>query len=120
MPKYQIRFCDSKGHCYFRYIDVKTKRGVEKKAAEAATKQIIEEAEKCNRSSGSFDAWWIFRQPSKPKKTLHVWEWDIENKCVKKGGHRFKLRLAYFQATYTDGSKTRKEWYEPVIETKTK
>jgi hypothetical protein len=118
MLKYQIRFCDSKGNGYFKYVYVKSKRGVEKKAAEAATKHIIEEAEKCKRANGTYDIWGIFRQPPKPKRTLNVWEWDTENKCVKKRGHRFKLRLAYFQATYTDGSKKREEWYEPVIETK--
>jgi hypothetical protein len=115
MPKYQIRFCDSKGHGYFKYIDVKSKRGVEKIAAESATKHIIEESEKYKRNGGPFG---MFISLPRSKKTLHVWEWDIENKCVKKGGHRFKLQLSYFQATYTDGSKVRKEWYEPLIETK--
>lgn len=119
MPKYQIRFCDSKGHGYFKYIDVKSKKGVEKKAAEAATKHIIEEAEKCKGSNGTFDAWGIFRVPSKPMKTINVWEWDIEKKEPKRGGHRFKIRLAFFEVTYKGGGKRREEWYEPVIETKT-
>ena len=115
MPKYQIRFCDSKGYGYFRYLDVKSKRGIEKKAAEAATKIIIEESEKYKSQGGP---WGIFSIPPKPKKVLHVWEWDLEKKEPKRGGHRFKIRLAFIEATYVGGGKRREEWYEPVIETK--
>ena len=104
MPKYQIRFCDSKGHGSFCYIDAD--KDVEQKAADKATEYINNQKE---RSFGYFGS------HIQSKRTVHVWEMDMETKQPKKKGHRFKLRLAYVQATYTDGSKSRKEWYEPVI-----
>lgn len=102
MPKYQIRFCDSKGHGSFCYVD--GEKNVEQLAADKATEYI-------NRDMG-FGA---FGRRIESKKTVHVWEMDMVTKQPKKGGHRFKLKLAYVQATYTDGSKTRKEWYEPEL-----
>lgn len=116
MPRYQIRFCDSKGNGYFEYVDVRSKKGVEKIAADRATEVITKEAHRYRTTGGPFG---MFIQAPKPKRIVHVWEWDAGKRCPKKGGHRFKLQLGYLQATYSDGSKERKEWYEPVIETKT-
>lgn len=116
MKKYQIRFCDSKGCGFFEYILVKHGGDVMKITAEKATE--VNDKRKLQHTEQS--QWNIFKalHPYKSKRVVHVWEWDLENKQPKKGGHRFKLKLAYIQATYTDGSKSRKEWYEPVIETK--
>lgn len=108
MIKYQIRFCDSKGHGSFRYIDVKTKKGIEQKAADKATEYI-------NQQSVS---WRSFIKP-KPKRIVHVWEMDMETKNPKKGGHRFKLELYFTEITYGSGRKIRNEWYKPIIESKT-
>jgi hypothetical protein len=113
MPKYQIRFCDSKGCGSFEYVDVKSKKGVEQKAADKATEYI-------NKLKGydELHGWNPFRQPFRPKRVVHVWEWDTEKKQLKKGGHRFKLELSFTQVTYGSGRKVRNEWYEPVIESK--
>lgn len=116
MPKYQIRFCDKRGCGSFEYIDVKSIKGVEQKAADKAT-QYIQNKRACWQESAGWNPF-VAINPFKPQRVVHVWEWDTVNKCVKKGGHRFKLQLAYFQATYTNGAKKRSEWYEPVIETK--
>jgi hypothetical protein len=110
MPKYQIRFCDSKGNGYFEYVDVKSKKGVEQIAAAKAT-DSINRVKQTSRGG-------IFGQQYKSKRTVHVWEMDMITKQPKKDGHRFKLSLASVTASYTDGSKSRKEWYEPVIEIK--
>lgn len=112
--KYQIRFCDNKGNGHFKYVDVKSKEGVEEKAAQAATDYLKEQAQKAASNS----SWNVFYVPERPKRTLHVWEWDSEKREPKRGGHRFKLRLAFIEATYVGGSKKRQEWYEPVIEDK--
>lgn len=101
MIKYQIRFCDSKGNGSFSYIDVKSKKGVEQKAADKATEYI---ANKMQRGF-SYD---------KPKRVVHVWEMDMETKKPKKDGHRFKLELSFTEITYGSGRKVRNEWYEPV------
>lgn len=42
----------------------------------------------------------------------------MEKKQPKKGGHRFKLELAFTEITYGSGRKVRNEWYRPVLETK--
>ena len=110
MLKYQIRFCDSKGHGSFQYIDVKSKKGVEQKAADKATEYI---ANGCGLRRGGF-----FYSAPKPKRVVHVWEMDMETKQPKKGGYRFKLELAFTEITYGSGRKVRNEWYEPVIESK--
>lgn len=109
MPKYQIRFCDSKGHGSFQYVDCDAKDAPEK-AAEKANEYITRQ----NELRRGFT---IIQN----KKTVHVWEIDMETKQPKKKGHRFKLTLNYVQATYSDGTKERKEWYEPMeITQKTK
>lgn len=110
MPKYQIRFCDSKGCGSFKYVDVKSAKEAPQAAAAMATDYI--EEQKAIPTG-------LFRQPFKAKRIVHVWEWDTEMKEVKKKGHRFKLELFFVQATFNTGRKSRKEWYEPVIETKT-
>ena len=109
MPKYQIRFCDSKGHGSFTYIDVDSVEGVEQKAADKATEYI---------KNGSGLRRGFFNSVSKPMKTVNVWEMDMTTKEPKKKGHRFKLRIVFVEVTYQGGSKRRNEWYEPVIETK--
>jgi hypothetical protein len=109
MTKYQIRFCDSKGHGSFEYIDVKSKKGIEQKAADKATEYI-------SNMIGRYDNWNPFRKPEKPKRIVHVWEMDMETKQPKKGGHRFKLELCFTEITYGSGRKVRNEWYEPVKE----
>jgi hypothetical protein len=112
MTKYQIRFCDSKGHGSFEYIDVKSKKRVEQKAADKATEYINKQ-----REYNGANEWNPFRQPFKPKRIVHVWEIDMETKKPKKGGHRFKLELCFISVTYLNGRKARNEWYEPVKET---
>lgn len=96
MPKYQIRFCDSKGHGSFRYFDADKK--IEQEAADAAN--LYMETRLTN-----------YPLP----KTVNVWEMDMVTKEPKKKGHRFKIRKSFVQATYENGRKERKEWYEPVI-----
>jgi len=107
MTKYQIRFCDSKGNGSFEYIDVKSKKGVEKKAADKATEYIA-------NIRSRYSNWNPFRQPEKAKRIVHVWEWDSDKKQPKRGGHRFKLELYFIEMTYVSGRKARNEWYEPV------
>jgi hypothetical protein len=107
MLKYQIRFCDSKGNGSFRYVESKTKKGIENKAAQVATDYLKEHYER--------QRFRMFTPPAKPKRVVHVWEWDTEKKEVKRNGHRFKLELRYIQATFLNGNKRREEWYEPVI-----
>jgi len=118
MIKYQIRFCDSKGCGFFAYLDVKSKEGAEDKAAAKATEINIERRKKHEEES----QWSPFKAVTRyqPKRVVHVWEWDAEKKKPKTKGHRFKLELYYFVATHLNGTKTRKEWYEPVTEAKTK
>lgn len=111
MTKYQIRFCDSKGHGYFRYVDVKSKKEAGQKAAKVATDDI-------NERKSRYSAWIPFSQPEKPKRIVHVWEMDMEKKQPKKGGHRFKLELYFTEITYGSGRKVRNEWYQPVPEPK--
>ena len=77
---------------------------------------MIEEANKFRQPTGTFDAYNVFRQPSKPKRTIHVWEWDTEKKELKKKGHRFKITYCFVEYTYQGGGKKREEWYEPIIE----
>jgi hypothetical protein len=110
MTKYQIRFCDSKGHGSFEYIDVKSKKGVEQKAADKATEYI-------NERRSRYSSFIPFRKPERPKRIVHVWEMDMEIKQPKKGGHRFKLELYFTEITYGSGRKVRNEWYEPLTET---
>jgi hypothetical protein len=105
MTKYQIRFCDSKGHGSFEYVDVVPGDFVEQRAADKATEYI-------NREPIGFRS--FSRQ--KPKRIVHVWEMDMETKKPKKGGHRFKLELYFTEITYGSGRKVRNEWYEPVKE----
>lgn len=105
--KYQIRFCDKNGNGSFQYVDVKSRKGVEKKAAEKATEYINKQKE----VRGNFG---FFINSFKPKRVVHVWEWDTEKGEPKRGGHRFKLELMFIQATYTTGRKMRNEWYEPI------
>jgi hypothetical protein len=109
MPKYQIRFCDSKGHGSFTYIDVESVEGVELKAADKATEYITNG---CGLRRG------FFNTSSKPMRSVNVWEMDMETKEPKKKGHRFKLKLFHTTITYSSGEKERDEWYEPVVETK--
>jgi hypothetical protein len=105
MPKYQIRFCDSKGHGSFCYVDCSQKQAPQK-AAEKATEYI-------NNQKGIPTG--LFRQPYKPKRIVHVWEWDSEEGEPKKKGYRFKLELMFIAATYNSGRKVRQEWYEPIV-----
>lgn len=114
MKKYQIRFCDSKGCGFFEYILVKHGEDVMKIAAEKATE--VNEKRKLQHAEQS--QWNPFKalHPYKAKRVVHVWEWDMVKKKPKIKGHRFKLELYHFEATYTSGNKTRKEWYEPIIE----
>lgn len=106
MIKYQIRFCDSKGDGSFTYVDVKNAKDAPKAAAEQATKYINEQKE---RSFG-----FLYTRQYKSKRIVHVWEYDTNKHAPKKDGHRFKLQLGYVEATYTDGSKSRREWYDPA------
>lgn len=107
MAKYQIRFCDKKGHGSFEYIDVKSIKGVEKKAADKATEYL-------NKRKATVGNFGFFLHSFKPQRIVHVWEWDTEKGQPKRGGHRFKLELMFFQATYMSGRKVRNEWYEPI------
>ncbi len=103
MARYQIRFVDKEGNGFFRYVECSAEEAP-KQAAEKATEEINKQKEKRG----------IFVVPYKAPRTLHVWEWDVEKKEVKKKGHRFKLQLMYVQATYNSGRKVRNEWYEPI------
>lgn len=120
MIKYQIRYCDSKGNGHFQYVEVKSQKLAPEKSAESATEYLQKQRAKEGSAFGSFDIWAPFRPPFKPRRTIHVWEWDNDKKEVKKGGHRFKLTYCYLEATYIGGGKRRQEWYEPVISVDTK
>lgn len=100
MPKYQIEFKDgtSRSYCYF---------DADKKIEEAACEKANEELEN-QRWRSSFRSFGYF----KAIKTLSVKEWDKEKKQVKRGGHKFKLHLTFFEATFTSGRKQREEWYQ--------
>jgi hypothetical protein len=100
MAKYQIDFKDGTSHSY-AYFEA------EKKVEEAACKKANEELEK-QRWRAQFRSFGYF----KAIKTLTVKEWDKEKKQVKRGGHKFKLHLSFFQATFNSGRKERNEWYE--------
>lgn len=104
MIKYQIRFCDSKGHGSFQYVNVGPGDYVQQMAADKATEYI-------SRPQRGFVR-------DKPKRIVHVWEMDMKTKQPKKGGHRFKLELCFTEVIYGSGRKVKNEWYEPIIESK--
>jgi hypothetical protein len=100
MPKYQIEFKDGTSRSY-SYFDADKK--VEERACIKANEILKRDRENSlSRSFGYFKA----------VKTLTVKEWDTEKKHVKRGGHKFKLRLSFFEATFASGIKERNEWYE--------
>lgn len=100
MPKYQIDFNWGRSHS-FEYIQAE--ENIEKSAADKAN-QCIEK-----KSAGAS----IFSDVKWPR-TLIVREYDTEKKSVKRGGHKFKLRLGTLRLAYQSGSKERNEWYEPI------
>ena len=108
MRKFQLRFCDSKGCGHFIYFEAdKTKPGViEITAAEKATEHL--QKQRAQDAANRFNP---FRQPYKPKRVVHVWEWDYETKAPKKKGYRFKIHYAYIKATLANGNKAFDEWY---------
>jgi hypothetical protein len=104
MPKYQIEFKragSSKSYCYFDA----NKRNLYKEACKAADAKL-------NQLRLFFRPIFLTNATFKAPKTLIVREWDTDKKCVKRGGLTFKLSLAFLQASFTDGSIERNEWYE--------
>jgi len=99
MPKFQIEFNHGGGSKSFEYINAKT--DIEEKAAAKATRCII------NRKSGA--TYW--NTARKPPKTLMVRECH-GGSAIKRGGYKFKLKLAFFAFSTDSGRKERREWYE--------
>src|SRR5690348_8579516 len=104
MTKYQIEFkragC-SKSYCYFEA----NKRSLYKAACKAADAKL-------DQLRLFFRPIFLTHATFKAPKTLTVREWDTEKKQVKRGGHKFKLHLTFFEANFDSGIKQRDEWYE--------
>lgn len=100
---FQIRFVKDGCGSYY-YFSALPKEDVGEKAAEVANVEYLQRGyENAQlRSFGHF----------RPIKTVSVVEWDREKKNPMKGGIKFKIRLAFFQATYNSGRKERSEWYQ--------
>lgn len=90
--KFQIRYCNSKGHGHFKYFEVGPREKIEELAEISANTYLYEQRDKDKEQILN-----PFHMDYKPPKTLHVWEWDIAGKCEMKGGYRFKLQYSYLK-----------------------
>lgn len=104
MPKYQIEFKKAGSSKSYTYFEA-TKRNLYKEACKAADKKL-------DQLRLFFRPLFLTNATFKAPNKLTVREWDTEKKCVKKGGHQFKLSLGFLQLSFTDGTVERKEWYE--------
>lgn len=104
MAKYQIDFNWGGSSHSYNYFEADS--DPEKVAAEVATKCVDEK----HAGARIFSA---VKWPS----TLTVREYDNEKKQVKRGGHKFKLRLKYLKMTFRGGGFKKEEWYESELET---
>jgi hypothetical protein len=100
--KYQIIFNRGHGSKSFEYFDSEKKTAPI--AAATVANAYIERQYSFQRMFSSFKA----------PRSVQVVEFDnVKKKAAPKAtGHRFKLRLVFFQATYNSGRKERSEWYE--------
>jgi len=93
MPKYQIEFNRGGSLKSFKYFISEKGDSTTELACQAA-----------NEALKTFNG--------RPPRVLSVREMDMEKKKPKRGGHKFKLHLVFFEATFTSGRKERDEWYQ--------
>lgn len=102
MPKYQIEFKEGTSS-HFAYFEAE--KDIEVAAAQRANEDVEKQIE-MRRGFG---------RVIKPR-TIMVREYDTAKRGVKRGGHKFKLRLLFLQKTFLSGRKEREEWYAPVTD----
>lgn len=108
---FQIRFVkDECGkYCYFSVLPEEDIAG---KAEDVANVGYLQNG----YENATFRSFGYF----KPIKTAQVVQYDREKKAAMKGGIKFKIRLCFFEATFTSGMKERSEYYkaEEIIQKK--
>lgn len=104
--RFQIRITDKQGCGHFLYFDA-TEKTMIKIACETANADLNARRERDAMMAG------LFHQSYKPMHTVNVVERDVEKKITKRGGIKFKLRLAYISAKI-NGNKVINDWYEPA------
>jgi len=108
--KFQIKYTDNRGGYSCEYFNASS--DFEKKAEETANAYLKKKQEDDDRAR--LNEFNFFHQFHKPNKTLMVSEYDMEKKCIKRGGIKFKLKLAFIKTVYKGGNTIKQEWYEAV------
>lgn len=120
MSNYQLRFCDRSGCGSFLYIEAETLEEAKEKAVEKANEFLEHERTKPiyfpsrrPKPIPTVKVVEIYKKELRPERVylpdggyLPTHEW-----ITKRGGNKFALTLSYIEATMSDGSKRRAEWY---------
>lgn len=101
---FQIRFTDKSGCGSFCYFSALSKKEIGPRSEQVANEEYLQRG----YDNAQFRSFGYF----KPMRSAQVVQYDRVKNQALKGGIKFRIRLSFFEATYTSGKRQRSEWYK--------